>query len=169
FGCWEPDFEADNGDHRSINQYDHFLATVRNALVDADIDDDGTPDQLIPKGILWMQGESDATREESAAVYEANLKRLMDLIRAAFRSDDLPVVIGRISDSGRSPVGKVWLYGDTVRDAQQAFVTKDSAAAIVTSTDDYDYSDRWHYDSADYVDLGNRFAEAMLGLQPTEN
>jgi hypothetical protein len=66
------------------------------------IANDGEADTLIPAGIVWMQGESDAAlNAEIAERYEANLKRLMDLIRAALRSDDLPVVIGRISDSGR--------------------------------------------------------------------
>ena len=56
FGCWEPDFKGRNG----VNQYDHFLATVTNAFADWDIDDDGERDRLIPAGIVWMQGESDA-------------------------------------------------------------------------------------------------------------
>ena len=56
FGCWEPDFYI--GNH--INQYDHFLATLRNAFVVEDIDQDGETDRLIPAAIIWMQGESDA-------------------------------------------------------------------------------------------------------------
>ena len=48
FGCWEPDFKGRNG----VNQYDHFLATVRYAYADGDIDDDGAPDRLIPAGIV---------------------------------------------------------------------------------------------------------------------
>ena len=91
FGCWEPDFQGDNG----VNQYDHFLATVRNAYADSDIDDDGQPDRLIPAGIVWMQGESDASYTPAIAEkYQVNLRRLMDLIRASLRKDDLPVAIG---------------------------------------------------------------------------
>lgn len=60
FGCWAPDFPG-------INQYDHFLATVRNAAAVADIDGDGEPDTLNPKGIVWMQGESDADHGEAVA------------------------------------------------------------------------------------------------------
>lgn len=166
FGCWEPDFLAENGDHRDINQYDHFLATVRAAYEDRDIDDDGVDDTVIPRGIAWMQGESDAAATlEIAEAYQANLKRLIDLVRAALRTDDLPVVIGRISDSGNHPSGKVWKYGDVIRAAQSAFVSEDPAAAIVTSTDQYEYSDRWHYDSTGYLDLGKRFAEAFVNLR----
>jgi len=163
FGSWDPDYDKGTG----VNQYDHFLATVRNALAVTDIDGDGDPDVLIPAGIIWMQGESDgASKLEAAQKYESSLKRLMDLIRAAFRTDDLAVVIGRISDSGQDDRdGKVWNYGDIIRAAQQSFVKKDANAALVTSTDSYHYSDKWHYDGAGYLDLGNRFAEAVCQLQ----
>src|SRR5690606_34761302 len=100
FGSWDPDFTGGEGEGQGINQYDHFLATLRHALAVKDIDGDGETDTLIPTGIVWMQGESDAAyTAEIAEAYEANLKRLMDLIRAALRYDDVPVVIGRISDS----------------------------------------------------------------------
>lgn len=158
FGCWDPDYADGSG----VNQYDHFLATVCNALAVDDIDCDGEADQLIPAGIVWMQGESDAMRgAEIARHYQANLKRLMDLIRAAFRTDDLPVVIGRISDSGQAEDGKVWDHGEIVRRAQNDFVEADGSAVLVTSTDNYDYSDRYHYDTKGYIDLGQKFAEAV--------
>jgi hypothetical protein len=161
FGCWDPDYSDGNG----VNQYDHFLATVRRALAVADIDRDGQDDVLIPAGIVWMQGESDAAYTEAVARrYEAHLKRLMDLIRAAFRVDDLPVVVGRISDSGREDDGKVCNYGEIVRAAQTRFVRRDGAAALVTTTDSYGYSDKWHYDTPGYIDLGRQFADALVRL-----
>ena len=164
FGCWDPDFDGGTGGGARINQYDHFLATVVHATAVRDIDGDGEEDRLIPAGIVWMQGESDAAHTvETAQRYAANLKRLIDLIRAALRQDDLPVVIGRISDSGRD--GRVWEFGAIVREQQQAFVDADCCAAIVTSTDRYGYSDRWHYDSAGFLDLGREFAAAMLKLE----
>ncbi len=159
FGCWEPDFQGRNG----VNQYDHFLATVTNAFADVDIDDDGEPDRLIPAGIVWMQGESDAHyTAEIAKKYQANLRRLMDLIRASFRTDDLPVVVGRISNAKQDP--PTWKHGAIVRAAQAAYVDADGNAALIDSTDQYGYSDPWHYDSAGYVDLGKQFATAMAKL-----
>lgn len=165
FGCWDPDFEGGEGAGKGVNQYDHFLATIRMATAVRDIDGDGEEDRLVPAGILWMQGESDAAvAEEIARRYEGNLKRLIDLIRAALRTDDLPAVIGRISDSGRDTDGKVWDFGPIVREAQESFVEKDASAALVTSTDQYGYSDTWHYDTAGYIDLGVEFAEAWKRL-----
>ena len=160
FGCWEPDFNQGNG----INQYDHFLATVRNAFADTDIDDDGSADRLIPAGILWMQGESDAHyTPQIASRYQVNLRRLMDLIRASFRSDDLPVVIGQISYSKKDPPS--WKHGEIVRKAQADYVASDKHAALVLSTDGYGYSDPWHYDTAGYIDLGQQFAGKMGDLE----
>ena len=160
-GSWDPDYEGGQG----VNQYDHFLATVRNAMSVSDIDGDGLQDTLEPAGIIWMQGESDGARTPKIARrYLANLTRLMELIRAAFRVDDIPVVIGRISDSGQEEGGKVWAHGDLIREAQAAFVALDPAAGLVTSTDGYSYSDPWHYDTAGYIDLGRRFAEAVEAL-----
>lgn len=160
FGCWDPDYIAGTGN----NQYDHFLATVKKAYAVEDIDGDGEKDELIPAGILWMQGESDGNDEDVANAYLNNLKRLMNLIRAAFRTDDLPVVIGRISDSHNDPDGLVWDYGKIVRWNQAKFVNQDGHAALVTSTDNYDYSDKWHYDTKGYIDFGKQFAIKMNSL-----
>lgn len=166
FGCWEPDYDGGEGVGKGINQYDHFLATVRNAFGFSDIDGDGEADRLIPAGIVWMQGESDAGITLAIAKsYEANLKRLMDLVRAALRVDDLGVVIGRISDSGKGTDKLTWEYGEIVRAGQAAFVKKDGRAWLVTSTDKYSYSDPWHYDSAGYIDLGREFADGFGKMQ----
>lgn len=162
FGCWEPDFRGQTG----INQWDHFLATMRSALAVTDIDGDDEADQLIPCGILWMQGESDATVSESVAnQYESHLKRLMDLMRASMLQDELPVIIGKISDSGKHETrDKVWEYGEIVMEAQEAYVRKDPFAAIVRSTENYAYSDSWHYDSLAYIELGQEFAKALFWI-----
>jgi len=164
YGSWELDYKGRNG----INQFDHFLSTVREALRSRDIDGNGLEDELIPQGIIWMQGESDALDEQIALRYYDNLKRLMDLIRASFRVDDLPVVIGKISDSRKDNNGKTWKYGELVQYAQEKYVKIDRKAAIVRSTMYYNYSDPWHYDSNGYIDLGIKFAEAIYLLNETE-
>ena len=161
FGSWEPDFSGTNG----LNQYDNFLNTINNAFAIKDIDNDGIEDLLIPSGIIWMQGESDAYySEKTAASYYTNLKRLMDLIRASLRKDDLPVVIGKISDSWNDEDGKVWDYCELVQYAQEKYAKTDKNAAIVRSTRYYKYCDPWHYTSDAYIDLGNKFAEELIRL-----
>lgn len=162
FGCWDADFHGKNG----INQYDNFLKTIKNALAETDIDGNVNKDEIIPSGILWMQGEGDASHDEAIANrYYGHLKVLMNQMRAALRTDDLPVIIGKISDSGKNEKGKVWPMGELVQYAQEKFVNDDKNAAIVRSTAKYNYgNDPWHYDSAGYIDLGKNFADEVFRL-----
>ena len=160
FGIWtdKKKLKTDN------NQYDFFLLTVKNALAIKDIDNDGVKDVLIPAGILWMQGESDANSKEVAERYYKNLKNLMSEMRTVFQNDNLPVVIGKISDSGDDSDGHVWDFGKVVQEAQEQYVQKHKNTAIVTSTLTYKYSDKYHYDSAGYIDLGVQFANKIILL-----
>ncbi|NMR33058.1 sialate O-acetylesterase [Chryseobacterium aquaticum] len=162
FGCWDAYFHGKNG----INQYDNFLKTVKNALSETDIDGNGKRDEIIPYGILWMQGEGDASYDEAIANrYYSHLKTLMNQMRAALLTDDLPVVIGKISDSGKNEKGRVWNTGELVQYAQEKFVENDKNAAIVRSTKKYNYgNDPWHYDSSGYIDLGKNFADEIFKL-----
>lgn len=159
-GCWEPDVKSKHG----LNQYDYFLKTLDNAMKIHDIDGDGKEDTLIPSGILWMQGEQDAAAtEEIALKYYGHLKRLMDLIRASLRKDDLPVIVGKISDSwNNKETGKVWPYGELVQYAEEKYAKTDKNAEIVRTTRYYKYSDPWHYDTAGYIDFGKQFALKMI-------
>lgn len=163
---WDVDDRREKNGLIGINQFDHALKTIDMALSVRDIDGDGEDDTLIPCGIVWMQGESDGTNKAAADDYEQNLGELMNLLRAALRVDELPVVIGRISDSHQRGDGEiVWKFGETVRAAQQAFCEQDPMAALVTSTDEYGYSDPYHYDTAGFLDLGIEFARTMHALE----
>lgn len=162
YSNWSPDFREGKGK----NQYDFALNTINNAFSVADIDNDGQPDKLIPYGIVWMQGEADAhTSETAAAAYFDNLSRLIALLRAALRKDDIAVVIGKITDS---ELGKedIMPYIDLVHQAQQKFVSQDICAEYMTATQQYPYSekDAWHYTSPGYVMMGKDFATKMLAL-----
>lgn len=161
FGAWEPDFKGGAG----MNQYDYFLKTVNDALAVKDINSDGVEDLLTPMGIIWMQGESDADKTEAIAnQYYSNLKRLMDLMRATFRNNDLPIVIGKISDSGDFEAGKVWKFGELVQYNQEKFATTQPHVSIVRTTNSYKYSDRYHYDNYGIIDLGKQFATKIFLL-----
>lgn len=161
FGAWEPDFKGGKG----INQYDYFLKTVNNAMAVKDINGDGIEDVLIPSGIIWMQGESDSDKTEAIAnQYYSNLKRLMELMRASFRNNNLPIVIGKISDSGYDGDGKVWKFGELVQYSQEKFAATQANVAIVRTTNSYKYSDRYHYDNNGFIDLGKQFAIKIFHL-----
>jgi len=162
FGCWKPGYSQANG----VNQFDHFLNAVKTAMAAEDIDGDGVKERLVPAGIIWMQGESDAAySQEIAERYLSNLTDLMAAIRTAFKQPDLPIVLGQISDSGQDADGIIWDYSAIVRAAQKTFTEHDKNAILVTITDSLEYTDQAHYNSAGNLKLGRRFAEAILELQ----
>ncbi|WP_290838376.1 sialate O-acetylesterase [Flavobacterium sp.] len=159
FGCWEPEYKA------KPNQYDFFLKTIEGAKGAKDVNGDGKADTLVFSGILWMQGEGDGSfTEEIAMEYYKNLNHLIEMMRSVFKEKDLPVVVGKISDSGNSESGIVFKNGDLVRYCQEKFVRDDKRAGIVRSTSRYSYSDPYHYDSAGYIDFGKNFADEMAKL-----
>ena len=73
-------------------------------------------------------------------------------------------LIGKISNSGDDSDGHVWDFGKVVQEAQEQYVQKHKNTAIVTSTLTYKYSDKYHYDSAGYMDLGVQFANKIILL-----
>ncbi len=161
FGDWDPDYPTNN-------QYDFALTAIGLATSASDIDGDGSDDRLTPRGIVWMQGESDAYDDPDAALaYEGNLRRLMTLLRDALGAADLPVVVGKITDSGRDEDGVMMTHIAEVQAAQARYAELDTCAAFVPVTDGFSYppDDDWHYTSADYLTLGAAFADAVANLE----
>jgi hypothetical protein len=140
-GSWHP---TDRNGHE-VNQFDHAA------------------------GIIWMQGESDANdSRESADAYDKNLAHLVRSLRAALRSPDLPVVIGKITDSGKAEDGLVMDYIDIVQKAQASFSDSDRCAELVSVTENLNYrDDEYHYDTEGFIRLGEAFAKAALRLENT--
>jgi iduronate 2-sulfatase len=158
FGCWIYDWDGGRSGGRGMNQFDHAVSTLKRARAVQDIDGDGEPDRLIPSAIIWMQGESDTGDPLIAASYLGNLTTLMERMREQFGNKNAPVIIGRIAD------WDVWRERAIIRAAQAEFVAQDEQAALVTSIDSYGRSDKHHYDSAGYIDLGREFADALASL-----
>jgi hypothetical protein len=164
-GGWHP---TEKNGHRR-NQFDHAMKTLRNALSDKDIDGDGIRDVLIPAGIIWMQGESDASSNlETAQRYRENLEQLVRALRSALGNDELPVVIGKITDSNMADDGMVMDHIAAVQEAQAQFTKSDRCAELVTITDQLNHrDDAWHYDTDGFLRLGEAFAAAVLKLEST--
>lgn len=165
WGSFQPDYEVGNG----LNQWDHFEHHYRRAMEMRDINGDGVEDVLIPAGLLWLQGESDASYTQNIAEsYEANLKYFIQRVREMTGNPDLPVVIARISESNLSENttdGVVLRHGEIVMAAQEKIAQDDPDVSIICPPDSIGWLDPWHYDSQTYLDFGIRFAESMMKLK----
>lgn len=112
-------------------------------------------------GMIWMQGEADALVEEMAPPYEDNLTNLIADLRAEFSLPNMPFVIGQIADvdTYRPP-----MWGAEVR-AAQSDVARTTPSVAIFDTSDLRLLDSWHYDAPGMLELGRRFARAMIGLE----
>ena len=125
------------------------------AAASAELDAAGAPWEWA--GLVWMQGESDATSLEMANAYEANLTGFIDAVRVVTGTPELPVAVGLISTES------YWTYADTVRAAERSVADADPLVYAV-ETDDLPRNtlDLAHYDGPSMRVLGRRFATALL-------
>jgi hypothetical protein len=163
------DFDPSDGGR--LNQYDKLISTIHAAV-------DSLPagKVLNVRGIIWMQGESDATAG-NASSYQANLTELIAALRADIGSiaaasggrmtrsatswSQLDVFVGTVRNTNA--------FRQTVIDAQKAVAAEDPNVFTVDGTDGLSVMtfDDWgdsgvHYDSAGQVMLGERFAYAAI-------
>lgn len=107
-------------------------------------------------GVFWMQGEADGLDATTSALYDRDLRGLIDRIRTDFNDNTLPFVLGRVRFS--TP------FSFTVRAAQD-----DAARSLPKvrsiNTDDLRLADGLHYDTAAVQTLGRRMADAYLSLR----
>ncbi|WP_437931415.1 sialate O-acetylesterase [Sorangium sp. So ce291] len=125
--------------------------------------------------LIWMQGENEAGWS-AAFRYGDALRGFIAAAREDLRVPDLPVVLGRISDNLYPANGGPIAAGreaniDAVRAAQVAVADEDPRVAWV-DTDDFTPrapDDAYHFDSAAYQVLGQRFADAYIALASGES
>lgn len=119
------------------------------------------------KGILWHQGESDAT-DERIPRYEAQLEKLVSTFRDHLEDDALPVLIGELG-SYAIPKEKRAKW-DKINQAIHQFAASDEHVGVVRTDDLKHKGDHVHFNSASQRELGRRFAEKyveMMTQQPT--
>ncbi len=112
------------------------------------------------KGILWHQGESDATRE-FAEGYAAKLQALIARMRAALGAANVPFIVGQMGRFEGSPWND---YKIQVDHAHRELPEKLARVAFVSSEGLKDKGDKTHFDTASYRELGRRYADAYLRL-----
>lgn len=161
WGCWDPNYHHGNG----INQWTHFQYHLHRALETAEKKFGRT---VVPAGIAWHQGESDASQTRTIAeAYGENLSKVLNGIRKEVGYSVLRIAVGQISDSmmGRGKRKQTYPFGDIVKSAQRQFVEQDKHATLVKAPENHGFIDAWHYDSQTYIELGYQFADALMDLQ----
>lgn len=144
--------------------YPVLLATIAGAA--ADLRAQGLAPRV--RGVMMMQGESDATSAALAAGYATALQRLVlqmraDLAAAAVDGGELvPFVFGRIRAG--LPVS-VFPFVDGVRQAQLAVATQLAACAVVETSGLSVLADQTHFDTAGVMELGLLFAGELQRLR----
>lgn len=129
--------------------YQSLLAEVDTALAAlADNGDTGTI-----RGMIWHQGESDSSREDT---YQAMLEELIGNVRTEFENDTLPFVLGELGP-GKSA---------SFRAMQKKIADDNEGVGFASSADLTTSDEETHFDTASQIRLGERYAEAMNTLVP---
>lgn len=135
--------------------YQDFQTTISAGMIALQMANPGMT--LVLRGMIWMQGESDAIPAQSAN-YEANLTAFISDIRKTYGAG-LFFTIGELStgQTGTGPAADL----ATVRAAQEHVAAADPLTSIL-NTNSYSLKpDNLHWDTVGQQQLGNGFATTM--------
>ena len=107
------------------------------------------------KGILWLQGESDAN-ETDCPLYLSRLTDLMATFRDVINNQEFPVMIGEIGSFSSN------VYFLKINEQIEAYSRTDSHCMIIPTSDLKDRGDHLHFNSEGQRLLGKRYAEAYI-------
>lgn len=134
-----------------------LIAETKLAIADAN--EQGV--KLRPRAIVWVQGESDANPAD-AAKYAERLSALMAAVRTELNAPKLVALVG--INTRFIGLEKINANVELVIKAQKEFAGKDGVAAYV-DTDGVSHANAYHYDAAGTLEVGKRFAEALLKIE----
>ena len=146
---WLPDANGKPNGHTTL------LTNLNNALEQI-----GRDNEII--GMLWMQGESDAKKQEDAEAYQRKLEQWIALMRKETGKPELPVVIGRISSKILESKKFKMPFVKVVQSGQEAVAKNDKHAHVINTDNLTQRDDLVHFDQQGQLGLGKRFGEAMI-------
>ncbi len=133
-------------DKTNSHPYDDAISRAKRAMQDG-----------VLKAILWHQGESDCSAQDSA-LYEERLRELIARFRSDLAAPELPFFIGQL---GRFP-GRPWNDFDRQVDAAQKRVAATMPHVYFIPSEGLVSGDNVHFDTPSLKILGRRFAEQYL-------
>lgn len=122
--------------------------------------------RIQPAGLIFGQGESDAKGQASDS-YGERFSEALAGWREALGNRDLPVItyqLGRYYSKNPGEDDAAW---SRVREAQRRAAKAENRLAVLPALD-LTLTDTIHFSSAANVLLGERFAEAAMGLRASE-
>ena len=109
------------------------------------------------KGIIWHQGESDATNKEDIENYQTRLSQLISKFRKNSGINELPIIIGELGSF--SDNSDQW---EKINEKIRAYATTDSLTKVVKTSDLKHKGDKVHFSSESLRILGERYAKKYL-------
>lgn len=153
--AWSPEWNAE----RAALTWNRFSGHLYERLMKIIREVNGQPGARYV-AVVWMQGERDAQYREAGRQYAANLKALVHALRRDLKSPDLPFVLGLVNPPTAGYPGL-----DLVRKAQQEAEKALPNTALVATDGLTKHRDDLHYDTQGEIELGRRFAAAVLELR----
>ncbi len=112
-------------------------------------------------GVLWLQGESDATNEQGAERYPGALGELIDNLRADLDSPELPFVACTIGEMKEKRVEQLKEINAILLDIESL---RPHAACVDSREFANHIGDGVHFDTATQEEHGRRYAAKYLEL-----
>jgi hypothetical protein len=113
------------------------------------------------RGILWHQGEADASDEERAVTYRLRFAKVIAALRKDLGAEAVPVVVGQlgefVSDKSYSQLGRINTELATIP-------LHVPLSAFVSSRGLKDKGDALHFDTPSLKEFGRRYALAWLSF-----
>ena len=133
--------------YRNVKLFSNFLSKVEIAKQNGVI-----------KGILWHQGESDAS-EKDIPLHKQRLGLLFSKFRTAVGNNELPVLLGELGSFSDNPANF-----DLINKAIHEYAAEDKNSSVVSTKDLKDKGDHLHFNSKGQRTMGKRFAKAYLKI-----
>ncbi len=139
---WDPDREG--------GLFDKLVDTVRAAMMS---------EEVVLRGVLWVQGEADSITEADAKAYKGNLERFVAKLRMALGAPHLPFIAAIVN-----PPANLCPHSGPVRAAIRK--NRITNYATVKTSGLAKIKDDLHYSYRGLNNLGKRMAQAMISFDP---
>lgn len=156
YNHWKTDYTGEPEGREDYGTcYYHFKKTIKDGL-EAYKRAGYNP---IIKGMVWMQGETDAVDKVKADQYKENLITLLKAFRKDLHLPDLKIIIGEIATQAPSAP-----YSNQIRKIQKEVCDGNKNNIFLSTKGIKIGHDSFHFDGNEDFILGKRFGKAIVKL-----